>query len=276
MAATGDQLPGCIIPKQCMLQVPGFLRGDSGCGTDLVCICNIDNHFGTNCVFSHACLLKACTQEQDRKSFLVNWFDSCREAGTSGGDNIPPEWEPYRPAEGAVPSRVVPKPMPSTQASSTLVATSTAAAATSLAVPSLLTLLTTTSTTSTSLSLAPTASSRTASSSTSASFDLTPATASRTIPSSPEVTSTPAQPIITTSKTLSPGAIGGIVAGILILVLLCAGLGYFYWKASKKVREKNREVAILNDRISGHGFQSYIDELLADSNSASGTVSRDN
>jgi phage-related minor tail protein len=77
-----------------------------------------------------------------------------------------------------------------------------------------------------------------------------------------------------TSHTLSPGAIAGIVAGILLLVAVCAGLGYFYWKANKKVKRKNREVAILSDQVSGVGFQRRIDELLAESNDSTGTILR--
>lgn len=34
-------------------------------------------------------------------------------------------------------------------------------------------------------------------------------------------------------------------------------------------KKKSREVAILSDRVSGCGFQKYIDDLLADSNSDS-------
>jgi hypothetical protein len=69
---------------------------------------------------------------------------------------------------------------------------------------------------------------------------------------------------------------------ILALAILCAGLGYFYWKSNKKAKRKTREVAILSDRVSGCGFQKYIDDLLADSandshgdsNSSTGTIVR--
>lgn len=64
------------------------------------------------------------------------------------------------------------------------------------------------------------------------------------------------------------------MTGILLLVIICAGLGYFFRKAKKKATQKTKEVAILSDRVSGIGFQKRIDELLADSNSSTGTILR--
>lgn len=64
------------------------------------------------------------------------------------------------------------------------------------------------------------------------------------------------------------------MTGILLLALLCAGLGFCYWKAHQKAKEKNREIAILRDQVSSVGFQRYIDELLSDSNSSNGTIVR--
>jgi hypothetical protein len=85
----------------------------------------------------------------------------------------------------------------------------------------------------------------------------------------PEATPPPPEPITVTSHRLKPSVIGGIVASLLALAILCAGLGYFYWKSSKQAKRKTREVAILSDRVSGCGFQKYIDDLLADGNSDS-------
>jgi hypothetical protein len=97
---------------------------------------------------------------------------------------------------------------------------------------------------------------------------------SRQDASSPEPTSTISLPIIVTSQYLSPGAIGGIVTGILVLVILLGVTGFFYWRANKKAEGKAREVAILGDRVSGCGFSKRIDELLAEGNSSAGIVVR--
>ncbi|KAF2625685.1 hypothetical protein BU25DRAFT_492614 [Macroventuria anomochaeta] len=264
MVTTEDQYPGCVIPDRCMLYPDQSLtRRDAFCESDLKCICKVDNHLGTNSLFSSECLLKECTDEHERKSFLKDWLESCRQAGKSGWDDMPWEWEPYLP-HGEIVVRPTtflnapPATSSSTVQSSVSVVTSTAAVATSLPV---------TSWSMTTLSILVTSTSgilSTFANITSTSFSI------------PEATTTPAQPITITSRPLSPDAIGGIVTGILLLVILCAGLGFFYWKANKKANEKNREVAILSDRVSGCGFQKRIDELLAESNSSTGTILRHN
>jgi hypothetical protein len=216
-------------------------------------------------------------------AFLRDWLESCREAGKSGWDEMPWEWEPYLPDEGEIvirPSTFLNAPAVITSVrgpppSVVPVVTSTAGVATSIEVPS------------------PSATSgpeTTLSTSVTGTANITKTT-TETIPfttasivSGPalEATSLSPAPIIVTSRSLSPGAIGGIVAGILALAILCAGLGYFYWKSNKKAKRKTREVAILSDRVSGCGFQKYIDDLLADSandshgdsNSSTGTIVR--
>ena len=194
--------------------------------------------------------------------FLRDWLESCRQVGKSGWDDMPWEWEPYLPNDDEVlvgPTTYLnkpPEPMWSTKRSFVSVVTSTAAAATSLPVASLSLSLSTLATTSNPTSILSTT------------FDAS------TTSASPESTAVISHPIIVTSRTLSPGAIGGIVAGILFLVALLGIIGCFYWKANKKAQQKNREVAILSDRVSGCGFQRYIDELLADSDSSAGTVMR--
>ncbi|KZM23851.1 uncharacterized protein EKO05_0001026 [Ascochyta rabiei] len=258
MATTGDQLPGCTIPDSCMLHPgQGLARRDAFCENDLKCICKADNHLGNNSLFSNECLLRECTDGHDRKLFLRNWLESCRQIGRSGWDDMPWDWEPYLPNDGEVllgPTTLLnapPATTPSTEPSSVSVLTSTAAVATSLPEGSSSTFSTT------------------ASSSLVDTFDIlsTPTT-------SLETTSKTSQPVMITSHTLSPGAVGGIVTGILLLVLFFAGLGFFYWKANKKAKEKNKEVAILSDRVSGCGFQRRIDELLAESNGSTGTILR--
>lgn len=89
----------------------------------------------------------------------------------------------------------------------------------------------------------------------------------------PEATTVPPQPVVAISHSLSPGAIGGVVAGILALATLCAGLSYFFWRSKQEAKRKTREIAILSDRVSGCGFQKYIDDLMADSNTESNTDS---
>lgn len=203
-------------------------------------------------------------------AFLRDWLESCRQAGKSGWDEMPWEWEPYLPDDGEVVSRpssflnapavitsvrkLPPSVMP--------VRTSTAGVATSIEVPS------------------PSAASKPKTTLLTSTTVIVNANSTRTfttplttIPmvssSAPEATSLPPAPTVITSHSLSPGAIGGIVSGILALAILCAGLGYFYWKSKKKAKRKTREVAILSDRVSGCGFQKYVDDLLADSNSDS-------
>lgn len=45
----------------------GPARRDIFCGNDLKCVCKVDNHLGSNCLFSNECLLKECTDELKRK-----------------------------------------------------------------------------------------------------------------------------------------------------------------------------------------------------------------
>ncbi|KAF9701532.1 hypothetical protein EKO04_001146 [Ascochyta lentis] len=255
MATTGDQLPGCTILEKCMLRPDqGLARRDAFCKDDLKCICKVDNHLGNNRLFSNECLLKECTDGHERKLFLRSWLEACRQVGKSGWDGMPWDWEPYLPNDGEVlvgPTTFLNAPPATTSSkeqSSLLVVTSTAAVATSL----------------------PEDSSSTFSTMTSGGFSVDiPSTSTN-----PTATSEVSQPIVVTSRILSPGAIGGIASGILLLVLLCAGLGFFYWKANKRAKRKNREVAILSDRISGCGVQKRIDELLAESNDSAGTILR--
>ncbi|KAJ8114501.1 hypothetical protein OPT61_g3637 [Boeremia exigua] len=208
---------------------------------------------------------KACS-EGAIVPFVKDWLDACQRVGKLGWDNVSPVWEPYLPRDGEVvlwPTTYLnmpPEPKP-TRSSSVLVVTSTDAIATSLAATSLATTL---------LSSLPT----TLSSATVTNSAITKNSDAPITSSSQLLTSTTPQPSVVDSAALSPGAIGGIAAGILILVLLCAGLGYFYWKANKRAKQKNKEIAILNDRVSGCGFQRYIDELLEDGNSETGTVVR--
>ena len=49
------------IPDQCMT------GADQGCEGDLKCICRIDNHIGTNKLFSSDCLLKECSDGHGRR-----------------------------------------------------------------------------------------------------------------------------------------------------------------------------------------------------------------
>ncbi|KAF3045801.1 hypothetical protein E8E11_008563 [Didymella keratinophila] len=266
MASKADQLPGCIIPDNCMTDA------DQGCDGDLKCICRIDNHLGTNKLFSSDCLLKECSDGHGRKSFLRDWLESCREACKSGWDQMPWEWELYLPDDGEIvirPSSFLNAPAVITSVrgpppSVVPVVTSTAGVATSIEVlsPSAASGLKTTLSTSVTTSV-------TNSTTRTSSEIVQSITTAPILNSNPEATSPPPAPITVTSHSLSPGAIGGIVAGILALAILCAGLGYFYWKSNKKAKRKTREVAILSDRVSGCGFQKYIDDLLADSNSDS-------
>lgn len=198
---------------------------------------------------------------------------------------MPWEWEPYLPDDGEVvirPSTFLNGPAVVTSVrgpppSVIPVVTSTAGVATSIEIPS-----------------SPAAYSLKTTLSTSMITSVTNSTTgkiSETVPSvtkasisgpSLEATSSPTSPTFVTSHSLSPGAIGGIAAGILALAILCTGLGFFYWKSNKKAKRKTREVAILSDRVSGCGFQKYIDDLLAesssdscrDSNSSTGTIVR--
>lgn len=43
---------------------------DTVCDGDLKCICQVDNHLGTNKLFSSDCLLKECTDGHGRKCRL--------------------------------------------------------------------------------------------------------------------------------------------------------------------------------------------------------------
>ncbi|KAJ4339279.1 hypothetical protein N0V95_007832 [Ascochyta clinopodiicola] len=234
----------------------GLVRRDAFCENDLKCICKADNRLGNNSLFSSECLLRECTDGHDRKLFLRNWLESCRQIGKSGWDDMPWDWEPYLPSDGEVlvgPTTFLNAPpaiTPSIERSSVSVLTSTAAVATSLPVGSSSTFRMTTS------------------------GDLTRTTDISLGLTNPEATSTTSQPVVVTSHTLSPGAIGGIVTGILLLVLLYAALGFSYWRADKKAKEKNKQVAILSDRVSGCGVQRRIDELLAESNGSTGTILR--
>jgi hypothetical protein len=276
-----------------MLHSNQGLAHDTFCDNDLKCICQVDNHLGTNKLFSSDCLLKECTDGHGRRctypvrpridrltviAFLRDWLESCRQAGKSGWDDMPWEWEPYLPNDGEIvirPSSFLNAPAVITSVktplpSSVPVLTTTAAVATSIPVN-----LMSTSSIQKTILLTSVASTFDTLSTT------TIATSSAASPS-PEATSPSPAPIVVTSRTLSPGAIGGIVTGILALAVLCAGLGYFYWKSNKKAKRKTREVAILSDRVSGCGFQKYIDDLLVDSNtnttldsnSSTGTIIR--
>ncbi|KAF1925856.1 uncharacterized protein M421DRAFT_233153 [Didymella exigua CBS 183.55] len=269
MASTADQLPGCTIPDKCMVRSDQGLDHDTFCDKDLKCICKVDNHLGTNQLFSSDCLLKECTDRHARKLFLRDWLQSCQHAGRSGWDDMPWEWEPYLPDEGEVVIRPptflnAPQVITSVRApppSSVLVVTTTAAVATSIPATSLSSYSSPKTTLSTSIT------------STSNVTSTTTLTTSPASSPSPQTTFTPPAPILVTSRSLSSTAIAGIVAGILSLAILCAGLGYFYWKSNKKAKRKTKEVAILSDRVSGCGFQKYIDDLLADSNTESNTDS---
>lgn len=169
---------------------------------------------------------------------------------------MPWAWEPYLPNDGEVivgPTTFLNAPPTTTidtKQSSVSVVTTTAAVATSLPVDSLTSVITTTSS------------------------GLSTATNSPTATSTfgPDVPATTTQSESVTVHTLSGGAIAGIVAGILLLAALLGVTGYFYLRANKKANEKNREVAILSDRVSGCGFQQRIDELLAQSNASTNTI----
>ncbi|KAJ4314795.1 hypothetical protein N0V94_006291 [Neodidymelliopsis sp. IMI 364377] len=253
MATTADQLSGCKITEICSKH-----SDQASCENDLQCMCKVDDNLANNSLFDAVCLLRECTDGHDRKLFLRNWIESCRHAGKSAMDNIPYDWEPYLPRDDEYidPTTTNPfTPLPPTSSvkiSVVPVSTLSQAIATSLAFTSLSTLgIGTQNTMNSSLTSTSTSSSIIA-----------------------ETTSTRSQPVLVTSNSLSPGAIAGIVAGILLLVAICAGLGYFYWKANKNVKRKNREVAILSDQVSGVGFQRRIDELLAGSNDSTGTILR--
>ncbi|KAL1602190.1 hypothetical protein SLS59_004877 [Nothophoma quercina] len=244
----------------------GFARRDALCENDLKCICKVDNHIGGNTLFSSDCLLKECTDGHERKLFLKNWLDACRQIGKSGWDNMPYEWEPYLPRDDEIivrPSSFLNAPAVFTSTvnddspTSASVVTSTDAVATFMPITSLSTLMTTTS-----------GSIISSSSGLSTMFS----TISRS--ASPEATSVSTQTTIVTSRSLSPGAIGGIVTGILVLVILLGATGYFGWRANKKAKRKTKEVAILGDRVSGCGFQKRIDELLDEGNNSTDMVVR--
>lgn len=194
--------------------------------------------------------------------FVKDWLESCRQVGKSGLAFIGKDWTPYLPKDGdsiigpTKSSNGQPMSISSAPSSSTSTITSTDAIATSLAVTSFLTSLATNSST------------------TSSTSQSNPAHGASSTSSISEATSTAPPAIVVTSKTLSPGAIGAIVAGIMVLVILCFYFGFCFWKTRKQAKLKSREVAILSDQVSGVGFQRYIDELLADSNSSTGTIHR--
>lgn len=50
-----------------MTQATSGLAHDTVCDSDLKCICQVDNHLGTNELFSSDCLLKECTDGHGRK-----------------------------------------------------------------------------------------------------------------------------------------------------------------------------------------------------------------
>jgi hypothetical protein len=203
-------------------------------------------------------------------AFLRDYLEFCREAGRSGRDEMPWECEPYLPDDGEIVTRPssflgapaviisVRGPPPSVVP----VVTSTAGVAASIEVPS----PSATSGPKTTLSTSVTG---TASATSSIDSTAHPVITSIISSAIPEATPPPPEPITVTSHRLKPSVIGGIVASLLALAILCAGLGYFYWKSSKQAKRKTREVAILSDRVSGCGFQKYIDDLLADGNSDS-------
>lgn len=205
-------------------------------------------------------------------AFLRDWLESCREAGKTGWDKMPWEWEPYLPDEG----EIVIRP------SSFLNAPTVIASVRELPPSVVQVIITSTAGAVTSIELGSTSATsnhRTSKPSTTLSTPVTSMVNATVLSTNTTSTltafgSTPDAPAsspstVVTSHKLSSGAIGGIVAGFLALAALCAALGYFYWKSDKKAERKTREVAILSDRVSGCGFQKYIDDLLADSNSDS-------
>ncbi|EUC41656.1 hypothetical protein COCMIDRAFT_105556 [Bipolaris oryzae ATCC 44560] len=240
-----DSVP-CLISEKCQQVARDKLPPDSeelSCDSAALgssyfrCVCAKTRFLGHNDYFSAHCVFQECKGDGDRRAFIKQYKDGCKQIGESLAD-IPAEWTPFtRPRESSSSQRYP----PSTTGSNTLASA-------------------------TSTSTEPSTTSDPTSSAISAETSFVPAPTPSTNQETPSPTpsSSPAAAILPIPQnTPNTAVIAGSAVSAIVIVVLLIGLTKLYYDTRKKAKQLRVANAQLEDATNPDGVSNRIVTLMA-------------